>query len=631
MIDINIPIIYINDYDYVRVNSIIYEAIGDWENVEEWNPGAYLTELGSLSPSEIAVEKKVNEILQDLYHELFTRFRKPRSPFRILILRDIQDFICEPSIKSLLASIAQRKLYDSFFGLTIIIVSPVNKVPEELMPYVSFLDFGFPDDEEIRNIIYRHLYINHKCLDDGVASFEELSNISESDINKIVQGFVEKECEREVREVEKLLPNFRGLKPFHIDRMVDMAMSRNGILGESDNQMILEHKRQIVKKSGVLELVDSDINIDQIGGLNRLKKYLRNKALIRKNRNEARNNGVSMPKGIFLVGMPGCGKSLTAKATATLFNELLLKLDMGTLMGGRVGDSEKNLRKAIEIAEATAPCVLWIDEIEKGFAGSKNDENAYLRRMFGYFLSWLQDNKSDVFVIATANNLDTLPPELKRKGRFDNMFFVDLPDKDECKAIFELKINNKYEDIYKYEIEQEEKKKLFEGEKRKIPVLKSFVIDMDEEEDIDLINYVSGEESENIHFCGADIEYVVNEAFERMYRIPKDIEEHIKRRKEIEDKIKQSASDNKVNKIVLKKLKENLAGEEKELKDLRLKQESLPKEVNSRLLLEIAQDTKCISQSSYVSNNSDNNKSDFDKMKSLSPKICKISPFENAN
>ena len=212
MIDINIPIIYINDYDYVRINRIIYDAIGDSEKVEEWNPGVYLTESGSLSPRETTVEKKVNEILQDLYHELFTRFKKSLNPFRILILRDIQDFIGDPSIKSLLASIAQRKLYDPCFGLTIIIVSPVNKVPEELKPYVSFLDFGFPDDEEIRNIIYRHLYINHKYLDDGAISFEELCNISESDINKKIQEFVEKDCEDEAKEVEKLLPNFRGLK-----------------------------------------------------------------------------------------------------------------------------------------------------------------------------------------------------------------------------------------------------------------------------------------------------------------------------------------------------------------------------------------------------------------------------------
>ncbi len=419
--------------------------------------------------------------------------------------------------------------------------------------------------------------------------------------------------------------------------MVDMAMSRNGTLGENDNQMILEHKRQIVKKSGVLELVDSDINIDQIGGLNKLKKYLRNKALIRKNRNEAKTYGVTMPKGIFLVGMPGCGKSLTAKATATLFNELLLKLDMGTLMGGKVGDSEKNLRKAIEIAEAAAPCVLWIDEIEKGFAGSKNDENAYLRRMFGYFLSWLQDNKSDVFVIATANNLDTLPPELKRKGRFDNMFFVDLPDKDECKAIFELKINKKYEDIYKFEIEQEEKKKLVKGEKRKIPVLKSFAIDTSKEDDLALIKYVSGESENysNINFCGADIEYVVNEAFEIMYRIPKDIEEHEKRKEEIGSKIRKAESDNKVSKGVIEKLEDDLRKVETELEDLQLRRKDLPDEINSILLLKIARCTKCISQSSSTSGDSEKNKNDFEKMKALSPKECEDKkipcPFESAN
>ena len=154
---------------------------------------------------------------------------------------------------------------------------------------------------------------------------------------------------------------------------------------------------------------------------------------------EAIKANVAVPKGVFIDGMPGCGKSLCAKATAALFESPLLKLDMGSLMGKYQGESEKNLRQAIKIAEAAAPCILWIDEIEKAFTGVGGSE--VLTRMFGYFLSWLQEKKSSVYVIATANNAANLPPELKRKGRFDEIFCVKLPNDEERKKIFEVHLN----------------------------------------------------------------------------------------------------------------------------------------------------------------------------------------------
>ena len=166
------------------------------------------------------------------------------------------------------------------------------------------------------------------------------------------------------------------------------------------------------------------------------------KAKIIKNIIKARKFGVSTPKGVFIVGMPGCGKSLCAKAASTLFEVPLLKLDMGSMLGKYVGDSESNLRRAIKIAEAAAPCILWIDEIEKGFSGIGGN-NDVMTRMFGYFLSWMQDKDSCVYVIATANNADKLPPELKRKGRFDEIFCVNLPNKDERKAIFDVHLNSR--------------------------------------------------------------------------------------------------------------------------------------------------------------------------------------------
>ena len=200
----------------------------------------------------------------------------------------------------------------------------------------------------------------------------------------------------------------------------------------------------------------------------------------------AQEYGVSVPKGVFIVGMPGCGKSLCAKASAAVFNCPLLKLDMGSLMGKYVGESEANLRKAITIAEAVSPSVLWIDEIEKAFSGVSNDNEGLLRRMFGYFLSWMQDKTSSVYVIATANNADNLPPELKRKGRFDEIFCVNLPTKEERKAIFEVHLTKR------------SKKKCN-------------ITDIPE-----IAERFSGNETEG--FNGADIESVVSESVEQMFR-----------------------------------------------------------------------------------------------------------------
>ena len=226
---------------------------------------------------------------------------------------------------------------------------------------------------------------------------------------------------------------------YDIDRVLDMAMSNNGTLTAQDKEMILKQKKQMVKKSGLMELIDVTVSLDDIGGLNSLKKYFEEKAAVLKDWINAHKYGVKISKGVFIVGMPGCGKSLCAKAAAKALDMPLLKLDMGSMMGKYVGQSEENLRKAIRIAEAAAPCVLWIDEIEKAFSGVGGN-NDVLTRMFGHFLSWMQEKTSTVYVIATANKADDLPPELKRKGRFDEIFCVNLPNLDERQAIFKVHI-----------------------------------------------------------------------------------------------------------------------------------------------------------------------------------------------
>ena len=177
-----------------------------------------------------------------------------------------------------------------------------------------------------------------------------------------------------------------------------------------------------------------------IGGLENLKSYLTNKSTIFSNLAEAKSFGVDIPKGILIVGMPGCGKSLCAKATASTFKVPLLRLDIGKLMGKYVGESEHNLTRAIKTAEAVAPCVLWIDELEKAFAGvgGNGGGSDITTRFFGQFLTWLQEKESSVYVVATANNISSVPPEFFRKGRFDELFLVELPDDEERRRIFQI-------------------------------------------------------------------------------------------------------------------------------------------------------------------------------------------------
>ncbi len=202
-------------------------------------------------------------------------------------------------------------------------------------------------------------------------------------------------------------------------------------------------KKRALARSGLLELVDSKIDIDQIGGLEQLKSWLRNKKYIIEHLPQAQKLGISPPKGVLLAGMPGCGKSMSAKAASSLFNVPLFRLDIGSLMGKFVGESEANMKAALKVAEQASPCVLWIDELEKAFSGinGAGGSTEITTRLFGYFLTWMQEKPGAVFVVATANDISTIPPELLRRGRFDEIFYVNLPSKSEREQIFSVKIN----------------------------------------------------------------------------------------------------------------------------------------------------------------------------------------------
>ncbi|HIE53157.1 MAG TPA: AAA family ATPase, partial [Armatimonadetes bacterium] len=243
---------------------------------------------------------------------------------------------------------------------------------------------------------------------------------------------------------EALIRACQGMTRTRIEQVLLKAIADDGVLDERDIDLVLEEKRQLIRRTEVLEFFAAAENLDDIGGLDVLKTWLRKRALAFSQR--ARRYGLPNPKGLLLVGIQGTGKSLSAKATAQLLRVPLLRLDVGRLMGSLVGESEARVREMIRVAEAMAPAVLWIDELDKGFRGLTSSfvgDSGTSARVFGTLITWMQEKTAPVFVVATANDIDVLPPELLRKGRFDEIFFIDLPHERERREIFEVHLRKR--------------------------------------------------------------------------------------------------------------------------------------------------------------------------------------------
>ena len=318
----------------------------------------------------------------------------------------------DPAIVRKLRELA-ADFQNGLLARTLIIVAPALRIPPELEKDVHILDFPLPDETAIRRI-----------LDDLIAANAGNRrlriNLTETDKDRLVRASL-------------------GLTETEAEGALALAMASDGVLDADDVTTVLQEKKQAVRKAGLLEYVDTDIDLAGVGGLDNLKRWLRrrdNSWLA-----EAAEYGIPAPRGVLITGVPGCGKSLTAKAVAASWRLPLLRLDIGKVFSGIVGSSESNLRTAIRSAEAAAPAVLWVDEIEKGFSGvGATGDSGTASRVFGGFLTWMQEKTAPVFVIATSNNVQSLPPELLRKGRFDEIFFVDLPAPDERAQIWELHV-----------------------------------------------------------------------------------------------------------------------------------------------------------------------------------------------
>jgi ATP-dependent 26S proteasome regulatory subunit len=295
---------------------------------------------------------------------------------------------------------------------TLILISPTPRIPPDLESLVTLVDFPLPTEAQIRATL------------DGM-----IARNTAAGALKVQLG---------PTGAERLAKAALGLTAFEAENAFARSMVDDGRLTDDDIALVQEEKRQIVQKSGVLEVVRSTVSLDDIGGLENLKTWLRKRdgSWLE----EASAYGLPAPKGVLVTGVPGCGKSMTAKAMASAWSLPLVRLDIGRVFGGLVGASEQNMRTALRTAEAIAPCVMWIDEIEKGFASgaSGGGDSGTSARVFGTFLSWMQEKTSPVFVMATANTISLLPPEMMRKGRFDEIFFIDLPTDTERRVIFTL-------------------------------------------------------------------------------------------------------------------------------------------------------------------------------------------------
>ncbi|MEQ8466706.1 stress-responsive protein Ycf46 [Coleofasciculus sp. E1-EBD-02] len=340
----------------------------------------------------------------------------------IYIFKDLHPFIDSPATTRWLRdAIASFKAAQK----TIVLMSPMQQVPIELEKEVVVIDYPLPDLTELNQVLSQQL--------------------------EKTKG---RRTTTETRE--KLLKAALGLTRDEAEKVYRKAQVKAGRLTEAEVDIVLSEKKQLIRRNGILEYIEEDETIDSIGGLEELKRWLKQRSGAFTER--AREYGLPQPKGMLILGVPGCGKSLIAKTTSRLWGLPLLRLDMGRVYdGSMVGRSEANLRNALKTAESISPAILFIDELDKSFAGSSgsaDSDGGTSSRIFGSFLTWMQEKTSPVFVMATANRVERLPGEFLRKGRFDEIFFVDLPNKEERQQIFKIHLSKRRREIERFDIEQ---------------------------------------------------------------------------------------------------------------------------------------------------------------------------------
>jgi SpoVK/Ycf46/Vps4 family AAA+-type ATPase len=401
------PILYIITSEEMRVQNLIVEiAAARQKKVFEWTFSNGIVPAGTSIQSKTSRNGATKDPIAALDHVI------ERVEPAIFVFKDFHPFLTKNNFAII------RKLKDIALHLknsfkTIILISPVMEIPAELDKEVTVMNFPQPSKEDLGELLDR--------ITGEVAELKQ----------------VRVEIDLEGRE--RLLQAALGLTLGEAENVFAKMIVQNQRLSADHVQEVFAEKQQIIRKSGLLEYYAADEDFASVGGLSVLKDWLNKRALAFSD--EARAFGLPAPKGILLLGVQGCGKSLCAKAVSRLWQMPLLRFDMGRMFGSLVGSSEENVRRAIAVAESIAPAVLWVDEIDKAFVGSQSSgvtDGGTTARVFGTFLTWLSEKSAPVFVVATANDVSQLPPELLRKGRLDEIFYVDLPGDVEREEIFRI-------------------------------------------------------------------------------------------------------------------------------------------------------------------------------------------------
>ena len=411
MLKANYPLLYLTTSEYGRIMQKLRRIAFDleysfytWDNVDglQSHIKTQSNRLEKVEKHKAHGETKgYQELLEYIKRDAESTTNKSKE---IYIVEDFHKYFRDEKVIVYLRKLTTiLKAYDKH----LILLSPFLKLPDELEKYLTIVNVPLPDREDLKT---------------------RLSTIiSDENVNPDLENY--------------LIDSALGMTDMEADLAFRLAKEKVGLNSKEATRIIANEKEQIIKKSGILDYYQVTEELEKsVGGLNNLKLWLkqRSKAFERK----AKNFGLKEPKGILLLGVPGCGKSLTAKCVATEWKQPLLRLDIGKVFQAEVGSSENNIRLAIATAEAVAPCVLWIDEIEKGLSvGGGEKDGGTNSRVFSTILTWMQEKTKPVFVVATANNISDLPPELLRKGRFDEIFFVDLPSQEERKNILQIHLN----------------------------------------------------------------------------------------------------------------------------------------------------------------------------------------------
>jgi hypothetical protein len=416
------PILYIISSEEMRVQNLIAEvAKKRQKKLFEWSYSTGVVPAGT----SIQSQKHRHAATKDPLAALDQVIEQVEPA--IFIFKDFHPFLTRNNF-AVVRKLKEIALHLKNSFKTIVLVSPLMEIPTELEKEVTVLNYPLPAREDLNELL-------DKIITD-VKQFKQVS-VALDDAGR-----------------ERLLQAALGLTLGEAENVFAKIIVKHERLSGDDISEVFEEKQQIIRKSGLLEYYATSESFDHVGGLAVLKDWMNKRALAFSN--EARAFGLPSPKGILMLGVQGCGKSLCAKAVSNQWQLPLLRFDMGRMFGSLVGSSEENVRRAIAVAESVAPAILWVDEIDKAFAGSQGSgatDGGTTARVFGTFLTWLSEKTAPVFVVATANDISQLPPELLRKGRLDEIFFVDLPSREERAAIFRIHLRRRRREAETFDLE----------------------------------------------------------------------------------------------------------------------------------------------------------------------------------